>query len=134
MKGAIPPLTLAVSVAICPKQMSVGGLMETLIGVETCKITWSETALQEPLPVEESVKITVPLASSATLGVYVAVKEVLSGENVPFPPDQMPPVAPVTVPFKVTEVPQVVWSEPAFTTGTGLEVTVTLVTGAGQAG
>ena len=53
---------------------------------------------------------------------------VLLGVNVPAPPDQIPPDAIVTEPFKVTNAlfPQTVWSAPAFTVGAGVMVIVIL--------
>ena len=46
------------------------------------------------------------------------------GVNVPNPPDQLPPVAPVTEPFKLTFelLAQTVWFAPAFAVGAGVNV------------
>ena len=53
-----------------------------------------------PLPVVVKVKVTRPLAISASVGVYVAFRFVVLGAKVPAPPLQIPPVATVTDPPK----------------------------------
>lgn len=50
------------------------------------------------------VKVTVPAAISAALGVYVGLRIVFEGLKVPLPPVQIPPVAMLTLPFKFTSV------------------------------
>jgi len=60
---------------------------------------------------------------------------VLPGINVPLPPDQIPPVAATTLPFKVTvgNVAHKVWFGPALAViGDGKEVTVTVAEVGGQ--
>jgi hypothetical protein len=47
-----------------------------------------------------SVKVTVPAARSAALGVYTALSVLLFGLYVPVPPLQIAPVATVTVPVQ----------------------------------
>src|SRR6056297_1056326 len=62
----------------------------------------SVTAKQSPFPVVVKVRVTVPAAISAAVGVYVAPRVVVFGLKEPKPPDQIPPVAVVTDPFRVT--------------------------------
>ena len=45
------------------------------------------------------VRSTNPFAISAAEGVYVALRLILLGLNTPAPPDQIPPLAPVLLPF-----------------------------------
>ncbi len=70
------------------------------------------------LPVEVSVRVTVPSAMSPMLGTYCAFKVVAFGEKVPLPLDvQMPEVLPpVTDPASWTFwSAQRFWFTPAFT-------------------
>jgi hypothetical protein len=68
-----------------------------------------------PLFVVVRYNCTDPPDISAGVGLYVTLSESLSGENVPFPPDHVPVLTPVTVPFRLTEgdPAQNVWSVPA---------------------
>ena len=76
-----------------------------------------------PFPVEVNLKVTVPAAISAALGVYVVVKSNGSA-NPPGPPEvvQNPPVATVTLPVKMTSglAWQTVSLGPASTFGLGV--------------
>ena len=73
---------------------TVGALVNVMV-------IWSDTAIQVPFPVVVNVRVTNPAASSPAVGVYVAPKVVLFGVNTPVPPDQIPPVATVTMPARV---------------------------------
>jgi hypothetical protein len=93
---------------------------------------WSDTGLHVPLFVLANVSVTLPVVVSALLGKYVAFNVVLSGVNVPVPlvlhcPD---PVADVPFSEIASLFAQTVTSDPAFTFGIGVYVTVIdLVTG-----
>lgn len=84
------------------------------------------TAAQGPFVV--NVKVAVPAAISAALGVYMAFSVVLPGAKVPVPPLHVAEVAdPPMVPFRVAALPaQIDWSGPAFTVAGGLMEMMTL--------
>ena len=80
-------------------------------------LTVSFLGEQDPFPVVVKYKLTEPLASSAAVGEYVILDNVvLLGLKIPVPPDQIPPLEPVTVPFNVARgfCEQSVLSAPAF--------------------
>src|ERR1051326_2269870 len=81
----------------------------------------------QPL-VEVSLRVTVPAAVSAALGMYVPFSVVLFGENVPLPLVLHTPVPVLEVPFSVTFalLAQTVWLLPALTVGVCWYVIVTV--------
>jgi hypothetical protein len=87
------------------------------------KVTASLTALQDPLPTVVNVKVTVPAARSAALGVYTAFIVALFGLYVPEPPLQIAPVATVKAPFKVmfALLEHTLASGPALAVGAGVK-------------
>jgi hypothetical protein len=83
------------------------------------------------LLVEVKIRFTKPAVNSVVFGLYVAVKTELLGLNDPEPPDQIPVVVPPdTVPERTVIILflQVVISVPAFTTGDGVKLILTLST------
>jgi type IV secretory pathway protease TraF len=75
--------------------------------------------MHPPLFVEVSVKVTIPAAVSAVLGMYIVDKKLAPGTYAPVPEqDQIPVVVPPeTVPASdvFALLPQTVWSVPAET-------------------
>ena len=88
--------------------------------------TSSVTAWQAPLPMVVSVRVSVPAAISAAVGVYTAFSEAMLGAKVPAPPLHWPPPAPVTEPPSCTTalLEQTAIGAPASATGAGRMVMV----------
>src|SRR5690606_9174939 len=116
-------LPARVAVALFAQRLWSGPAFTVGAGVMVY-VTWSLTALQRPLPALVSVRVTVPAARSAALGVYAALGAVLLGLYVPLPPLQIAPVAPLTVPLKVMAalLAHTVPLGPASTKGAGVKV------------
>src|ERR1700758_3404808 len=98
---------------------TTGGALNTIFTV-------SVTILHPPLFVDASTSKTEPAIESALLKLYVAFNAVFEGLNVPLPNVVHCPVEdpPLTVPFRLaeSELPHILISVPAFTTGAGVKI------------
>ena len=120
----LPPAVMdPINGALLPAHIDAGPSAATTGSGVIVSVKASAVFAQEMLLVDVSVMVMLPLSISAALGVYVALRSVIDGENEPVPEELHVPVVgdPETDPASaVVPSAQIVRSIPALVTVTGL--------------